>query len=753
MSRLFIAEKPSMAGEIAKVLGNPVKRNGYIDTQGGKVTWGYGHILQQADPAHYDPKYKAWNMSDLPIIPKEWKLLVSSSCKDQFKIVKDLINEASEIVHAGDPDREGQLLIDEVLDYVKNIKPVLRIILNALDEKSIKRALGSLKNNADYFNLKQSALARSRADWLMGMNLSRAYTIAAQRAGHEGTMAIGRVKTPTLALVVRREEEIKNFKSIDYFTLKVSFKHQNGVFTSYWEPSETNPGLDSEGRLINKSVADDLVKRMRNELSKAIIENCVKEQKITPQRLPYSLSSLQIDAGKKFGYSPQLVLETVQKLYERKLTSYPRSDCDYLPESQIEDASVIIANFKDQQDSELSQWADNADLSIKSRAWNDKKITAHHAIIPTTVKCEVHKLSAVERDIYLLIAKAFTAQFYAAHVYNHTKIAVKWLDELFTASGNEIVTDGWRSLYRKDEEEKKDDIDIDNESLPKVMTGDQLDYLAGYVNEKKTKPPSRFTSSTLLQAMKEIHKYVKNAELKKQLKDVSGIGTEATRATIIDEIIERGFLREEKKFLVPTDKAYLIVSLLPDELTYPDATAEWEMTFEQMCNGKVKLDDFILKQQDFIRFLCDKANQMEIKQADGITCPTCDKGVLKSRKGKNGSFWGCNRYPDCKATYPDKKGAPDLEPPIGCPECNIGVLRKHKGAHGEFWSCSNYTNCKASFENKRGKPVIIKCPACNTGTLRKKQGSKGAFWGCSKHPKCSATFNDDNGKPQFKKQY
>lgn len=543
--RVYIAEKPSMGAEIAKYLPGPISRkDGYITTGAGVVTWGFGHILRQAEPGEYDAKYEKWRMEDLPIIPAAWKLLVADSCRKQFGVVQMLIEQATEIVHAGDPDREGQLLIDEVLDYVENKKPVRRILLNALDEHSIKKAIANLRDNHDFYNLKQSALARARADWLIGMNLSRAFTLAAQRAGHQATLPVGRVKTPTLALVVRREREIEDFKLADYFTVKADFKHANGVFTAYWKPQEDQAGLDTEGRLADNAIAQALLEKLGAAPAAAEIVLCTTTEKKDPQRLPLSLSALQVAAGKKFGYDPQTVLDTAQKLYEKKLTSYPRSDCDFLPESQQADAAVILENLSGIKQGDLAAWSARADGQIQSRAWNDKKITAHHAIIPTVEKCNFTALSETEQNVYFLIAQAYIAQFYPVHVYSQTKAEVRHVDECFTASGRIIRELGWKELYGSDAEEKKEE---DDGTLPPMEKGDPVEYLQATAEKKSTRPPARFTAATLLAAMKEIHKYVKNPDLKKKLKDVSGIGTEATRATIIKELVQRGFLSEEKK--------------------------------------------------------------------------------------------------------------------------------------------------------------------------------------------------------------
>lgn len=703
--RLYIAEKPSMGAEIAKCLPGPTSRkDGYITTGDGVVTWGFGHILRQAEPGEYDSKYEKWRMEDLPIIPETWKLFVSASCQKQFGIIKALLEQATEIVHAGDPDREGQLLIDEVLDYLENEKPVRRILLNALDEKSIKKAIASLRDNQDFQNLKHSALARSRADWLIGMNLSRAYTLAAQRAGHRATLPVGRVKTPTLALVVRREREVENFSSANYFTVKADFQHQNGSFTTFWKPKEEQPGLDHEGRLADPVIVEALLTAFNTPGHKGSIELCDTTEKKEQHRLPVSLSTLQVMAGKKFGYDPQTVLDTAQKLYEKKLTSYPRSDCEYLPESQHADAAAIIGNLCSIAHSELASWAGAANGTVKSRAWNDKKITAHHAIIPTSEKCNFAKLPEVEQNIYFLIAQTYLAQFYPVHVYNQTRVEVGYAGEQFTASGRIIIEPGWKALYGAEADESKDE---DNASIPAMQKGDEVELISSTADKKATKPPVRFTATTLLAAMKEIHKYVKNPDLKKQLKDVSGIGTEATRATIIKELVERGFLVEEKKkkYLRPTESAYLLIDALPEELTYPDYTAIWESILHSMASGNESLNAFLTQQAQFATELCAKAGSLSIPLNGEHHCPQCGKGVLQARRGKNGSFWGCSGYPVCKAAYDDDNGQPK-KPEYVCPRCKKGEIKLRNGKNGPFWGCTKFPECRATFSDNGGKPQL-----------------------------------------------
>lgn len=797
--RLYIAEKPSVGRELAKCLQGPVKRHdGYLETQEGIVTWLFGHILRQAEPDEYDVKYKRWLAADLPIIPPKWKLYVDKNCAKQFAIVRDLIAKATEIVHGGDPDREGQLLVDEVLDYLGNKKPVKRILLNALDEASIKKANDNLRDNKDFYNLKQSALARARADWLIGMNLSRAYTLAARRAGHEKlVLPIGRVKTPTLSLVVRREREIENFKPVDYFTLKGEFEHRNGKFTAQWKPKDTIAGLDSENRLVDKNIADKKLAEFNTAPYEALLTEYQKTKKQEAAPLPFSLSSLQVLAGKMYGYAPQLVLDTAQKLYEKKLTTYPRSDCEYLPTNQHGDAMKIISNLSLAGDEKIAGWAKAADSKRKSRAWNDKKISAHHAIIPTTVKANVLTLPAEERNIYHLIARSYLAQFYPLHVYDQTKIEISYKDELFTASGRTERELGWKIMYqaakrKNDANDTESDDDGDN-TLPVMKKNDELNWLTGELNKKVTKPPQRFTASTLLAGMKEIHKYVKNPEAKKQLKDVYGIGTEATRATIIDDLIKRKFIivQGRKKYLQPTPAAYLLVDALPDEMTYPDSTSIWEDKLHSMSEGDGTLAEFLQGQIEFTKKLCQKALGVHIEVKGENICPRCHKGILVKRNGKNGMFWGCSNYPKCRMSCNDKDGKPDLNSaPKIWPANNSSVIAVNsryqqpsaadmaelnsllaadyeanitadmQNYQSQLRSNSNQWTNKPKYSasplehlanNKTAvSDVKYQCPRCLGGQLRKVNGKNGVFWGCSNYPRCTATFDDVKGKPLLK---
>ena len=756
--RLFIAEKPSVGRELSQVLPNSQnakRHDGYIVQGDDVITWAFGHMLEQVEPGDYDEKYKFWKFDSLPILPTSWKLKIKSSSAKQFKVISGLIQKATTIVNAGDPDREGQLLIDEMLDYLGNTKPVERILLNALDEKSMRYALEHMQNNKKYQPLKDSALARSRADWLMGMNLSRAYTLEQQHMGKKVTFPIGRVKTPTLALVVRRERELQNFVPVEYYVLQVQYVHEKGAFWATWKPKDTQQGTIS------------------------LVE---KKKKKEGQRLPFSLSSLQIVAGKLYNYTPQEVLDIAQKLYEKKYTSYPRSDCEYLPVNQLLDGKAILSNLVNMGHKELAAWAKEANPTIKSRAWNDSKVTAHHAIIPTTVRCPLHTLSKGEQNIYFLIAQAYIAQFYSEHVYEHTRIEVTHQEELFTTTGRVVIDLGWKALYKKvkSTEESEENQEDEEKSLPAVRKGDAVTAKDSKVDQRKTKPPSRFTSATLVQAMKEIHKYVKDEELKKQLKDVSGIGTEATRATIIEDLIhnkKNPFLKEEgkKKTLIPTESAYALVDALPDSLLYPDATAQWEERLAKMSVGDEAIDVFLEDQTKFVVQLIEDVKQRvgstpkvtipktetggngkgtnrnpSTAQPTGRSCPKCKTGELLLRKGKFGEFYGCSGFPTCKYTenvlstkknvsgtrdsrftkeeqpFVAKAAMPqrpreEMMPPMPmasgkvlddthkeyiCPRCKKGYLVQYESQPEPVWKCSEGQACRTSCADVDGKPAI-----------------------------------------------
>lgn len=587
MSRLFIAEKPSLGRAIADALPKPHKKDqGFIRCANGDVvTWCIGHLLEQVEPDAYDERYKKWNLADLPIVPEQWQLRPRKTASKQLAVVKKLIKEHNEIIHAGDPDREGQLLVDEVIDYCKvasNKKAsIQRLLISDLNLPAVKRALSSMRSNREFIPLSVSALARSRADWLYGMNMSRAYTLLGQKAGYQGVLSVGRVQTPILGLVVRRDEEIENFIPRDYFTLHALIPYQdgNGAFDirARWKPSEAcKPWQDEEGRVLNRKLVENVAQRIAGQPAKVVESEQNQTKQSAP--LPYSLSALQIDAAKRYGMSAQQVLDTCQSLYEKhKLITYPRSDCRYLPKEHFAQAGSVVDAISNNA-KELVSAVSGANLSLKSKAWNDAKVDAHHAIIPTPKQASVNALSSYEMKVYQLIARQYLMQFYPHAVYAEAKLVFDIAGGTFIASGRQLVSAGWKALTGKSDEQD-DGVD----TVPPLAVGTELICREGEIKDRKTEPPKYFTEATLLQAMTGIARFVEDKELKKILRETDGLGTEATRAGILDTLFKRQLLKRDGKIIRSTPAGRGLIHALPSESTYPDMTAHWEHQLQAMA--------------------------------------------------------------------------------------------------------------------------------------------------------------------------
>lgn len=682
--RLFIAEKPSVAKAIAAELGTTGKGDGYIECGSDKVTWCFGHMLEQADPDEYTPDdvprgqsgRKVWRVDELPIIPDAWILKPKDDAKKQLNIIGKLLKESGEVVNAGDPDREGCLLVDEVLEHFRYSKPVRRFWVSAQDSVSVRRGLDALKSNADYRGWSDAARGRQRADWLIGMNLSRAYTLRAQRGGSRALLTVGRVQTPTLALVVGRDKDIEGFKPVPYHTIRAEIQHAGGSFMAGWKAKEDQAGLDPEGRLVDTAVANAIVEKVTGKAGE--LAEYKQEAKKQNQPLAFALSDITALASSRFGYSAEDVLNACQSLYEtHKLTSYPRTDCAYLPESQHADAPRVLEAVR-QVNPELAAIIDGGDPRIKSPTWNDKKITAHHGIIPTMHKGSTAGLNDKERNIYGLIVRAYIAQFYPVHEYMHTTVAANIEGETFAASGKVVTKNGWRDVYETaDEDDEKDAEEGGNQRLPAMKRNDSVTCAQATRKDAKTKPPARFTEGTLIRAMENIHKYVTDSEHKKLLRDGDGIGTSATRASIISELKRREFLEVKGKHIVSTTLGRSMIAALPEVVKSPVLTALYERMLKSIEQGSAELGAFIAKQEAFIRDQVAKANDGAVSIAGGKEatpvsslhkCMACGAGLSRRPSKKKGHFWwGCSNYPTCKQTYPDIKGRPDYSKGWNCP--------------------------------------------------------------------------------------
>jgi DNA topoisomerase-3 len=658
--RLFIAEKPSLGRAIAHYLPNVGKPVGSPATHlvcgPDVVTWCFGHLLEPVDPEGYGPEYKAWSFDTLPILPERWKLEPRKDAQGQIKAIRGLLKECREIVHAGDPDREGQLLVDELLDYLGNRKPVRRIWLAALDEASVRKALGDLRDNARYAGLKAAAEARQRGDWLVGMNLTRAYTLAGRRQGYDGVLSIGRVQTPTLALVVNRCLAIENFQPKDFFTVQARIATGPGAFIATWQPGEDVP-VDEAGRVLDRRSADAVRAKVEGQTARVTqFEAKVHDQ---PPPLPYSLATLQQAANRRHGLGAQAVLDVAQELYEAKLTSYPRTDCAHLPDSQRAEAGRVLSGLP----ADYAELVRQADLALRSPAWNDGKVTAHHAVIPTGET--PRNLSERQQQVYDLIVRAYLAQFFPPYRYRETRIQLDVTGEVFAATGRTPVAQGWKAVYGRDPEGEDNDADTaDRQTLPTLKVGDTGRCEQAEVVARKTTPPPYFTEGTLIAAMVNIYQLVDDLELKKRLKETAGIGTEATRAGILETLKKRGFIVQKGKQLRDTPTGRQLIQALPEPVKSVGLTGLFEQLLKGIEEGTVLPERFLSQQAGFVRKYVDLAQSTPLAIAPSSPanpCPQCGTGQLRRIKGTKSFFWGCSRFKEgCQATFPDRGGKPVL---------------------------------------------------------------------------------------------
>ena len=671
--RLFIAEKPSLARSIATVLSKPQENHKlYIQAGDDIVAWAAGHLLEQAMPENYDEKYKHWNIADLPIFPDVWKLLVKKDGKDLFDNIKSLLKKADTVVNAGDCDREGQLLIDEILDYCGYKGKVLRILISDTNPEAVKKALDNLKPDSDFYGDRDAALARSRADWLHGMNLTRLYTKMAERNGYNGgPLRIGRVKTPVTALVVRRDEAIDAFTPKPFWLVKANISVQNGTFSATWKPKDVQDGLDEEKRLIDKSVGDALVTRLKGKPAVISKYECKKQSSKPP--VGFSLPKLQMIASKKYDLSPAKVLEICQKLYELGILTYPRSDCEFLPDAHHDDAQRVFDVIETLSSVRVPQ---NVDKCRNSPVFNSKKVEEHHAIIPSA-SCKVTTpLDGDEALIFELVAMRYICFFLPDCEFLQINIIADIDGEIFTASGRQVLNDGWKSfdqdLQDKDDENDNDE-EINSAPLPQSSEGESGSCSDINLLEKKTKAPARFSEASLLKAMNEVYRYVLDPEIKKILKETDGIGTAATQAGIIKELIDSGMLTKKGKNLISSPAARSLIHALPENITLPDLTAVWETYFRKIKDAQMSIEEVINYIQDSIRDIISSAHPITVQGSDNakskkpdskksskkssVKCPRCGAPMLL-RNGKNGAFWGCSNYPECKMTANDKNGKP-----------------------------------------------------------------------------------------------
>lgn len=569
--RLFIAEKPELGKAIAEGLdGNYKSGEGYIQKGDNIVTWAFGHILELAKPEEYDEKYKLWKLEDLPLPIKEFKYLPKKESKKQLKIICDLIHsdKITSIVNCGDADDEGQILVDEIIQYSKTSKPVFRVLINDLTPKAVKEEIAKIKPNADFKGMSERGFARSQADWIVGINLTRAYTIMARKNGYEGILSVGRVQTPILALIVNRDKEFENFKSINYYSLLGDFNINNNTIKAR---------LKTEDKILDENLAKEIKESCENQNAKINLK--IENKKEYPP-LPYNLLVLQAECAKLFGFSPDKTLEITQNLREKhKAITYNRSDCQYLPETMFEQAPNILNIIKENLNSndEIQALIASSDLTIKSKAFNDANISAHYGIIPTQNKIS-SQLTQDELVVYNLIAKRFIIQFFHPREYQTTTINLEVNQRIFTATQNKTTKSGFRSLWQNiDSEEEQENNENDINDLSILKNGDIAKCSLIQIEKKQTKPRPYYTMTTLLKDLNSVAKYVSDERIKKLLiekdKDKKGesggIGTPATRSNHIKTLIEREYIevsKDKKQIIKSTKKGRDLLNFLQNHL-------------------------------------------------------------------------------------------------------------------------------------------------------------------------------------------
>ncbi|EOX6815102.1 DNA topoisomerase III [Pseudomonas aeruginosa] len=658
--RVYLCEKPSQGKDIGRILGATQRGNGCLNGAGVTVTWCIGHLVEAAAPEAYDERFTRWSIEQLPIIPQHWRVEVKPKTAAQFKVVKAILAKATHLVIATDADREGELIAREIIDLCGYRGPIERLWLSALNDASIRTALGKLRPSSDTLPMYYSALARSRADWLVGMNLSRLFTVLGRQAGYDGVLSVGRVQTPTLKLVVDRDREIAAFASVPYWAIDAVLSTDGQTFTAQWVAPEAC--ADEAGRCLQQAVAQQAAQQIRTAGSSQVVSVETERVREGPPLL-FDLGTLQEVCSKQLGLDVQDTLEIAQALYEtHKAATYPRSDSGYLPESMFAEVPTVLDSLL-KTDPSLRPIMSQLDCSQRSRAWNDGKVTAHHGIIPTLEPANLSTMSEKELAVYRLIRAHYLAQFLPHHEFDRTVAELSCGQQKLAATGKQVVAQGWHLVLVEPQADEDGEATARSQVLPALREGLACQVSEAEIKALKTMPPKPYTQGELVKSMKGVARFVTDPRLKQKLKDTTGIGTEATRANIITGLLTRGYLLKKGRSIRASDAAFTLIDAVPAAIADPGTTAVWEQALDMIEAGQLTLDVFIGKQATWISQLIAQygSASLSIKVPQGPTCPQCG-APTRQRSGKNGAFWSCSRYPDCKGTLPidsskSKRGA------------------------------------------------------------------------------------------------
>lgn len=691
MKSLVIAEKPSVARDIARVLGANQKNGGVLEGKKYVVTWALGHLITLADPEEYDKKYEKWEMSTLPMMPKDMKLVVIRQTGKQFSVVKTQLfrKDIEEIIIATDAGREGELVARWILEKAGCHKPIKRLWISSVTDKAIKEGFANLKDRHAYDNLYRAAVARAEADWLVGMNGTRALTCK-----YNAQLSCGRVQTPTLAMIARREEEIRQFTPKEYYG--VSVETQDVKWT--WRDEKTK-----SFRTFSREKAEEI----RRKTETASLEVTRIEEKTKKSMAPglYDLTTLQREANQKYGFSAKETLNIMQRLYENhKVLTYPRTDSRYIGKDIVPTIRERLKACGIGPYRKLAGALMNKPVQANSSFVDDKKVSDHHAIIPTEQFVQLDHMTNEERKIYDMVVRRFLAVLYPPFEYQQVTMEAKAAGETFAASGKVVKSQGWKEVYEggDQEESEEDEEKLKDQRLPKMQTGQKLKVLRAALNTGKTKPPARFTEATLLAAMENPVKFMetRDKEAVKTIGETGGLGTVATRADIIEKLFHSFMMEKKGNEIHITSKAKQLLELVPEDLKKPELTADWEMKLSQIAKGKIRQGDFLHEIRDYTCEIVD-----EIKSGEGTfrhdnltnkVCPRCGKKLL-AVNGKNSKMLVCqDRECGYRETISRTTNA-------RCPKCHKRMEMYVKGKEETFICACGYKEKLSAFQARRKK--------------------------------------------------
>ncbi|HWQ71837.1 MAG TPA: DNA topoisomerase III [Desulfitobacteriaceae bacterium] len=687
---LVLTEKPSVGRDIAGILNCRQKGNGCFIGSKYVVVWALGHLVTLADPEKYDDKYKTWKIEDLPMLPAKMQLVVIRETSKQFTAVKNLMKmpEFDELIIATDAGREGELVARWIIQKAGWRKPIKRLWISSQTERAVREGFSNLKPGREYEHLYASAECRAEADWLVGLNVTRALTCK-----YNAQLSAGRVQTPTLAMVVERENEIKRFVPKDYWTVQAS---ANG-FILRWQDK------NGQTRIFDQSKAEEIVAKVSGQ-SGEIVE-VKKEAKKELPPLAYDLTELQRDANRKYGYSAKTTSSLMQQLYENhKLVTYPRTDSRYISEDIV---PTLPERLKSIAVGPYALWARGIlknKLVTGKRFVDGSKVSDHHAIIPTEQPLNLSRLSNEEMKIYDLIVKRFIAVLSPAFEYEQTTVRAVIREEVFTARGRTVKSKGWRSVYEGqgawDEENAEEEAE---QTLPELRKGDKLKDLAVKAVAAKTKPPARYTEATLLSVMEHPGKLIDNQKLRETLDNSHGLGTPATRAEIIEKLYNSFYIERQGKELVPTSKGIQLVGLVPPELKSPELTAKWEQQLSEISKGRADSQKFIGGIRDYAsKLVLAVANSSQTYRHDNLTrikCPECGKYLLQV-KGKRGDMHICQ---DRECGY--RKSISTISN-ARCPQCHKKMEMRGEGDNKIFACACGYREKLSAFQKRRDEEKV-----------------------------------------------